>query len=142
MAQGKTVPWQLLIRSIGAENLLWKSPIVSSLRLQRQVNWWRERGKRIKYRKTRHLVVSQNVWIIIFLPLLLRAPVQKPKPLDKEAVWQLLLHADRKDYEKICMKYGIVDFRGMLRKLQEMRKTAESKQEEVKSTKITERTNF
>lgn len=79
---------------------------------------------------------------LLFFSLVLRAPVQKPKPLDKEAVWQLLLHADRKDYEKICMKYGIVDFRGMLRKLQEMRKTAESKQEEVKSTKITERTNF
>jgi len=52
--------------------------------------------------------------------------------VDKEAVWQLLLHADRRDYEKICMKYGIVDFRGMLRKLQEMRKDTESEQGEVK----------
>ncbi|KAM6370098.1 immunoglobulin-like and fibronectin type III domain-containing protein 1 isoform 4-T4 [Pluvialis apricaria] len=59
-----------------------------------------------------------------------RAPIQKPKPLDKEAVWQLLLHADRRDYEKICMKYGIVDFRGMLRKLQEMRKDTETEQGE------------
>uniref|UniRef100_A0A8C8EF41 Immunoglobulin superfamily member 22 n=1 Tax=Otus sunia TaxID=257818 RepID=A0A8C8EF41_9STRI len=49
-----------------------------------------------------------------------RTPAPKPKPLDKEAVWQLLLHADRRDYEKICIKYGIVDFRGMLRKLQDM----------------------
>ncbi|XP_035745631.1 immunoglobulin-like and fibronectin type III domain-containing protein 1 [Egretta garzetta] len=60
-----------------------------------------------------------------------RAPAPKPKPLDKEAVWQLLLHADRRDYEKICMKYGIVDFRGMLRKLQEMRKDTESEQGEL-----------
>ncbi|XP_037266129.1 immunoglobulin-like and fibronectin type III domain-containing protein 1 isoform X4 [Falco rusticolus] len=60
-----------------------------------------------------------------------RAPAPKPKPLDKEAVWQLLLHADRRDYEKICMKYGIVDFRGMLRKLQELRKDAESEQGEL-----------
>uniref|UniRef100_A0A663EPF6 Immunoglobulin like and fibronectin type III domain containing 1 n=1 Tax=Aquila chrysaetos chrysaetos TaxID=223781 RepID=A0A663EPF6_AQUCH len=65
------------------------------------------------------------------LPLVLRAPAPKPKPLDKEAVWQLLLHADRRDYEKICMKYGIVDFRGMLRKLQEMRKDTESEQGEL-----------
>uniref|UniRef100_A0A8C3K2T2 Immunoglobulin-like and fibronectin type III domain-containing protein 1 n=1 Tax=Calidris pygmaea TaxID=425635 RepID=A0A8C3K2T2_9CHAR len=54
-----------------------------------------------------------------------RAPTPKPKPLDKEAVWQLLLHADKRDYEKICLKYGIVDFRGMLRRLQELRKDTE-----------------
>ncbi|KAM6399057.1 immunoglobulin-like and fibronectin type III domain-containing protein 1 [Rhynochetos jubatus] len=60
-----------------------------------------------------------------------RAPPPKPKPLDKEAVWQLLLHADRRDYEKICMKYGIADFRGMLRKLQEMRKDTEIEQREL-----------
>ncbi|PKU36011.1 immunoglobulin-like and fibronectin type iii domain-containing protein 1 isoform x1 [Limosa lapponica baueri] len=59
-----------------------------------------------------------------------RAPAPKPKPLDKEAVWQLLLHADRRDYEKICMKYGIVDFRGMLRRLQELRKDTENEQGE------------
>uniref|UniRef100_A0A8B9HXU1 Immunoglobulin like and fibronectin type III domain containing 1, tandem duplicate 1 n=1 Tax=Anser brachyrhynchus TaxID=132585 RepID=A0A8B9HXU1_9AVES len=51
-----------------------------------------------------------------------RAPVPKQKTLDKEAIFQLLLHADRRDYEKICIKYGISDFRGMLRKLQEMRR--------------------
>ncbi|XP_068851719.1 immunoglobulin-like and fibronectin type III domain-containing protein 1 [Aphelocoma coerulescens] len=58
-----------------------------------------------------------------------RVIAPKPKPLDKEAVWQLLLHADKRDYEKICMKYGIVDFRGMLRKLQELRKDTESEQD-------------
>ncbi|XP_064894663.1 immunoglobulin-like and fibronectin type III domain-containing protein 1 isoform X1 [Columba livia] len=60
-----------------------------------------------------------------------RTPLPKPKPLDKEAVWQLLLHADRRDYEKICLKYGIVDFRGMLRKLQELRKDTETEQGEL-----------
>ncbi|KAM6333143.1 immunoglobulin-like and fibronectin type III domain-containing protein 1 [Alca torda] len=59
-----------------------------------------------------------------------RAPAPKPKPVDKEAVWQLLLHANRRDYEKICLKYGIVDFRGMLRRLQEMRRDTESEQQE------------
>ncbi|RMB99495.1 hypothetical protein DUI87_24232 [Hirundo rustica rustica] len=60
-----------------------------------------------------------------------RVVAPKPKPLDKEAVWQLLLHADKRDYEKICMKYGIVDFRGMLRKLQEIRKDTESEQDKL-----------
>ncbi|XP_054837158.1 immunoglobulin-like and fibronectin type III domain-containing protein 1 [Eublepharis macularius] len=58
-----------------------------------------------------------------------RAPSALPKKeIDMEQVWQLLLNADRKDYEKVCLKYGIVDFRGMLRKLQEMRKEREDKQ--------------
>ncbi|KAM9369348.1 immunoglobulin-like and fibronectin type III domain-containing protein 1 isoform 1-T2 [Phaethornis superciliosus] len=60
-----------------------------------------------------------------------RAPRPKQKPLSKEQVWQLLLHADRRDYEKICLKYGIVDFRGMLRKLQELKRDTESEQEEL-----------
>ncbi|XP_071624456.1 immunoglobulin-like and fibronectin type III domain-containing protein 1 isoform X2 [Heliangelus exortis] len=60
-----------------------------------------------------------------------RAPRPKQKPLTKEQVWQLLLHADRRDYEKICLKYGIVDFRGMLKKLQELRKDTESEQEQL-----------
>lgn len=69
--------------------------------------------------------------ILDFFPLFLRAPAPKQKTIDKEAIFQLLLHADRRDYEKICMKYGISDFRGMLRKLQEMRRDAESEQGEV-----------
>lgn len=49
-----------------------------------------------------------------------------------EQIWQLLLNADKKDYERICLKYGIVDFRGMLRKLQEMKKEREDKQAQVR----------
>ncbi|XP_030321545.1 immunoglobulin-like and fibronectin type III domain-containing protein 1 isoform X3 [Calypte anna] len=60
-----------------------------------------------------------------------RPPPPKQKALTKEQVWQLLLHADRRDYEKICLKYGIVDFRGMLKKLQELRKDTESEQEQL-----------
>ncbi|XP_076797380.1 immunoglobulin-like and fibronectin type III domain-containing protein 1 isoform X6 [Arvicanthis niloticus] len=57
-----------------------------------------------------------------------RAPPPTPdKKMESEQVWQLLLTADRKDYEKICMQYGIVDFRGMLRKLQEMKKEQEDR---------------
>ncbi|KAM4860797.1 immunoglobulin-like and fibronectin type III domain-containing protein 1 [Thomomys bottae] len=57
-----------------------------------------------------------------------RAPPPAPeKKMESEQVWQLLMTADRKDYEKICIQYGIVDFRGMLRKLQEMKKEREDK---------------
>ncbi|XP_051004168.1 immunoglobulin-like and fibronectin type III domain-containing protein 1 [Acomys russatus] len=57
-----------------------------------------------------------------------RAPPPAPdKKTESEQVWQLLMAADRKDYEKICMQYGIVDFRGMLRKLQEMKKEQEDR---------------
>ncbi|XP_077191128.1 immunoglobulin-like and fibronectin type III domain-containing protein 1 isoform X2 [Paroedura picta] len=58
-----------------------------------------------------------------------RAPSALPKKkMDMEQIWQLLLNADKKDYEKICLKYGVVDFRGMLRRLQEMKKEREDKQ--------------
>lgn len=49
------------------------------------------------------------------------------KKIDFEQVWQLLMMVDRKDYEQICMKYGIVDYCGMLCKLQEMKKEQEDK---------------
>ncbi|XP_004862348.1 immunoglobulin-like and fibronectin type III domain-containing protein 1 [Heterocephalus glaber] len=55
-----------------------------------------------------------------------RSPPPAPEnKMESDQVWQLLMNADRKDYEKICLKYGIVDFRGMLRKLQEMKKEQE-----------------
>ncbi|XP_019401865.1 PREDICTED: immunoglobulin-like and fibronectin type III domain-containing protein 1 isoform X3 [Crocodylus porosus] len=65
-----------------------------------------------------------------FRKLLRKRGPQAPrkKDIDMEQVWQLLLHADKKDYEKICLRYGIVDFRGMLRKLQQMKKDKEDKQ--------------
>ncbi|XP_057583232.1 immunoglobulin-like and fibronectin type III domain-containing protein 1 [Hippopotamus amphibius kiboko] len=57
-----------------------------------------------------------------------RAPAPAPEQkVDQEYVWHLLMAADRKDYERICLKYGIVDFRGMLRRLQKMRKEREEK---------------
>uniref|UniRef100_A0A8C3TIX0 Immunoglobulin superfamily member 22 n=1 Tax=Chelydra serpentina TaxID=8475 RepID=A0A8C3TIX0_CHESE len=59
-----------------------------------------------------------------------RTPLPAQKEVDMEQVWQLLLNADRKDYEKICLKHGIVDFRGMLRKLQQMKKDREDKQQQ------------
>lgn len=49
-----------------------------------------------------------------------------------EQIAQILINAEKKDYEKICLKYGVVDFRGMLRKLQEMKKAREDKQAQVR----------
>ncbi|XP_051997352.1 immunoglobulin-like and fibronectin type III domain-containing protein 1 [Xyrauchen texanus] len=47
-----------------------------------------------------------------------------------EAVWDLLLSSDKKDYERICAEYGITNFRGMLKKLVEMKKEREEEQAE------------
>lgn len=46
----------------------------------------------------------------------------------EEKVWEILLSADKKDYERICIEYGITNFRGMLKRLSEMKK---EKEEEV-----------
>lgn len=68
------------------------------------------------------------------LPTLLpRAPPPAKKKVDLAQVWQLLMTADRKDYERICLKYGIVDYRGMLRKLREMQKEHADKVAQVPS---------
>uniref|UniRef100_A0A3Q3ILL6 Immunoglobulin like and fibronectin type III domain containing 1, tandem duplicate 1 n=1 Tax=Monopterus albus TaxID=43700 RepID=A0A3Q3ILL6_MONAL len=45
--------------------------------------------------------------------------------LQDEKVWEILLSADKKDYERICLEYGITDFRGMLRKLIRMKSERE-----------------
>ncbi|XP_077012908.1 immunoglobulin-like and fibronectin type III domain-containing protein 1 [Tamandua tetradactyla] len=57
-----------------------------------------------------------------------RTPPPEPKrKVDPKQVWQQLMTADRRDYEQICRKYGIVDYRGILRKLQQMQKEQEDK---------------
>lgn len=45
--------------------------------------------------------------------------------------WELLLSADKKDYERICAEFGVTDFRWMLKKLNEMKKEREEEQAEV-----------
>ncbi|XP_064162002.1 immunoglobulin-like and fibronectin type III domain-containing protein 1 isoform X2 [Anguilla rostrata] len=69
-------------------------------------------------------------------PVLKRRRVKLPKPEEKsgegpvldEKFWELLLSADKKDYERICREYGITDFRWMLKKLNEMKKEREEEQ--------------
>lgn len=45
--------------------------------------------------------------------------------------WELLMSADKKDYESICSEFGVTDFRWMLKKLNEMKKEREEEQAEV-----------
>ena len=44
-----------------------------------------------------------------------------------------MLSADKKDYERICVEYGVTDFRGMLKKLKEKKKEREEEQAQVLS---------
>ncbi|KAK2857886.1 hypothetical protein Q7C36_005805 [Tachysurus vachellii] len=45
-----------------------------------------------------------------------------------ERFWELLLSADKKDYERICAEYGVTDFRWMLKKLNEKKREIEEQQ--------------
>lgn len=54
----------------------------------------------------------------------------------EEKVWEILLSADKKDYERICADYGITNFRGMLKKLNEMKKEREEEVAEVQNSGI------
>lgn len=54
----------------------------------------------------------------------------------EERVWEILLSADKKDYERICAEYGITNFRGMLKKLNEMKKEREEEVAEVQNSGI------
>ncbi|KAJ0068679.1 hypothetical protein NL108_010329 [Boleophthalmus pectinirostris] len=58
-------------------------------------------------------------------------PKEEPKPEIDEKFWELLMSADKKDYEKICAQYGVTDFRGMLKKLNEKKEERQKEQERV-----------
>ena len=57
-------------------------------------------------------------------------PVEKKKVID-DSFWDLLLSADKKDFESICSEYGVTDFRWMLKKLNEKKKEREEEQAKV-----------
>lgn len=68
--------------------------------------------------------------------LILLKRAERPKEDKKdgepdESFWELLLSADKKDYERICAEHGITDFRGMLTKLKEKKKEREEEQSQV-----------
>lgn len=45
--------------------------------------------------------------------------------------WEMLLSAQKKDYERICREFGITDFRWMLKRLNQMKKEREEQQAKV-----------
>ncbi|XP_066559662.1 immunoglobulin-like and fibronectin type III domain-containing protein 1 isoform X5 [Amia ocellicauda] len=55
-------------------------------------------------------------------------PEAKEEKVMDEKVWEILLSSDKKDYERICIEYGITDFRGMLKRLNEMKMEREEEQ--------------
>ncbi|XP_069753359.1 immunoglobulin superfamily member 22-like [Narcine bancroftii] len=54
------------------------------------------------------------------------APKEEKRVPDEKEMWEILMKADKKDYEKICMEHGFTDFRGMLKRLKEMKKKVET----------------
>ncbi|XP_042263200.1 immunoglobulin-like and fibronectin type III domain-containing protein 1 isoform X2 [Thunnus maccoyii] len=56
---------------------------------------------------------------------------EEEKPEIDDKFWELLLSADKKDYESICAQYGVTDFRGILKKLNEKKIEREQEQEKV-----------
>ncbi|XP_074524996.1 immunoglobulin-like and fibronectin type III domain-containing protein 1 [Halichoeres trimaculatus] len=56
---------------------------------------------------------------------------EEKKPEIDDKFWDLLMSAEKKDYESICAQYGVTDFRGMLKKLNEKKMEREVEQERV-----------
>lgn len=50
---------------------------------------------------------------------------REKKPPTEEEMLKILSGADKKDYERICAEYGFTDFRGILKKLKEMKKNVD-----------------
>ncbi|KAK2861784.1 hypothetical protein Q5P01_001317 [Channa striata] len=60
-------------------------------------------------------------------------PPKKEGEIDPK-LWELLLSAPKKDYEKICLDFGVTDFRWMLKRLNQMKKEREDEQAKVVET--------
>uniref|UniRef100_A0AAZ3P6Q5 Immunoglobulin like and fibronectin type III domain containing 1, tandem duplicate 1 n=1 Tax=Oncorhynchus tshawytscha TaxID=74940 RepID=A0AAZ3P6Q5_ONCTS len=87
----------------------------------------------VGFKKTKELAKSKEEQEALkpgsFRTMLKKGDVHEQKPLEsEEKVWEILMSADKKDYEQICAEYGITNFRGMLTKLAEMKKEREVEQ--------------
>ncbi|KAE8296494.1 Immunoglobulin superfamily member 22 [Larimichthys crocea] len=73
------------------------------------------------------LTVTENP-ALDFKKMLKKRSVEKreeKRPPTEEEMLKILAGADKKDYERICAEHGFTDFRGILRKLKEMKKKVE-----------------
>uniref|UniRef100_A0A672ZHX7 Immunoglobulin like and fibronectin type III domain containing 1, tandem duplicate 2 n=1 Tax=Sphaeramia orbicularis TaxID=375764 RepID=A0A672ZHX7_9TELE len=69
-----------------------------------------------------------------FRSMLKKTKKQLPPPKEGEIdpkLWELLLSAPKKDYEKICFDFGVTDFRWMLKRLKQLKKEREDEQAKV-----------
>ncbi|XP_024915795.1 immunoglobulin-like and fibronectin type III domain-containing protein 1 isoform X3 [Cynoglossus semilaevis] len=57
-------------------------------------------------------------------------PPKKEGEIDPK-LWELLLSARKRDYEKICLDFGVTDFRWLLKRLNQMKKEREDEQAKV-----------
>ncbi|XP_035760484.1 immunoglobulin-like and fibronectin type III domain-containing protein 1 [Neolamprologus brichardi] len=57
-------------------------------------------------------------------------PPQKEGEIDPK-LWELLISAPKKNYEKICLDFGVTDFRWMLKRLNQMKKERADEQAKV-----------
>lgn len=76
---------------------------------------------------------SISFWLIVNYSKI-RPKTEQPELKEGEIdpkFWELLMSADKKDYESICSEFGVTDFRWMLKKLNEMKKQREKEQAEV-----------
>ncbi|KAG7244515.1 hypothetical protein INR49_030167 [Caranx melampygus] len=81
----------------------------------------------------KHGEASYSISLIVtetldFKKMLKKRNVEKreeKKPPTEEEMLKILAGADKKDYERICAEYGFTDFRGILKKLKEMKKKVE-----------------
>ncbi|KAI1903990.1 hypothetical protein AGOR_G00001080 [Albula goreensis] len=72
------------------------------------------------------LIVAENP-AMDFKKMLKKRGVPAPKkeekrPITEEEMLKILSGAQKKDYERICAEHGFTDFRGILKKLKEMKK--------------------
>ncbi|XP_070850153.1 immunoglobulin-like and fibronectin type III domain-containing protein 1 [Chaetodon trifascialis] len=57
-------------------------------------------------------------------------PPKKEGEIDPK-LWELLIGAPKKDYEKICLEFGVTDFRWMLKRLNQLKKERQDEQAKV-----------
>uniref|UniRef100_A0A3B3Z7X5 Ig-like domain-containing protein n=1 Tax=Periophthalmus magnuspinnatus TaxID=409849 RepID=A0A3B3Z7X5_9GOBI len=83
----------------------------------------------VGYKKNKALQASRTGTSTEYCASHLLTVLKEQKPEIDEKFWELLMSADKKDYEKICAQYGVTDFRGMLKKLNEKKEERKKEQE-------------
>uniref|UniRef100_A0A3B3C1V5 Immunoglobulin like and fibronectin type III domain containing 1, tandem duplicate 2 n=1 Tax=Oryzias melastigma TaxID=30732 RepID=A0A3B3C1V5_ORYME len=81
-------------------------------------------------------VIDENGQPVQNFRSMLKKTKKKPPPPKKEGeidpkLWELLLSASKKDYERICLDFGVTDFRWLLKKLKQMKTEMEDEQSKV-----------